>query len=282
MGSEMASDSRTSARRPNALIRTGLGADAIATALIENLHCLQGKLPRHATRNDWYMALAYAVRDRMMERYVAAVAELMRLLVDEHAIEEAWTITQKTCGYTNHTLLAEALERWPLALFAKLLPRHLEIIYEINRRFLDDLRLRYPNDDQLLRRLSLIDEAGDKYIRMSHLASVGSHAINGVAALHTELLKRTVLRDFHRVSPEKFFNVTNGVTPRRLIALSNPKLSASLPGTSVTDGWRIWKTRSGASSRSPMTSIFGGTGKPSRPITNGFWPVLSRSEPTLL
>ncbi len=511
MGSEIASDSRTRACTLNALIRTGLGADAIATALIENLHCLQGKLPRHATRNDWYMALAYTVRDRMMERYVAtvgsiaeantdakavaylsaefltgphlgnglinlgiwqaveealsrvgqdlstlleqeeepglgagglgrlaacymdslatlnvpaigygiryefgifdqairdgwqvevtdkwlrfgnpweivrseiafdvkfggriepyyeagryrvrwapekvikgiaydtpvpgyrvpttnllrlwkaeatesfdfqafnvgdyyravdekvisetiskvlypndepkagkqlrlaqqyffvscslqdiirlllmrdkplyelhsywavqlndthpsiAVAELMRLLVDEHAIEwdQAWTITQKTCGYTNHTLLAEALERWPLPLFAKLLPRHLEIIYEINRRFLDDLRLRYPYDDQLLRRLSLIDEAGDRYIRMAHLASVGSHAINGVAALHTELLKRTVLHDFHRVSPEKFFNVTNGVTPRRWIALSNPKLSALIT-RHIGDRW---------------------------------------------
>jgi starch phosphorylase len=511
MGSEIASDSRTRARTPNALIRTGPGADAIATALIENLHCLQGKLPRHATRNDWYMALAYTVRDRMMERYVAtvgsiaeantdakavaylsaefltgphlgnglinlgiwqaveealsrvgqdlstlleqeeepglgagglgrlaacymdslatlnvpaigygiryefgifdqairdgwqvevtdkwlrfgnpweivrseiafdvkfggriepyyeagryrvrwapekvikgiaydtpvpgyrvpttnllrlwkaeatesfdfqafnvgdyyravdekvisetiskvlypndepkagkqlrlaqqyffvscslqdiirlllmrdkplyelhsywavqlndthpsiAVAELMRLLVDEHAIEwdQAWTITQKTCGYTNHTLLAEALERWPLPLFAKLLPRHLEIIYEINRRFLDDLRLRYPYDDQLLRRLSLIDEAGDRYIRMAHLASVGSHAINGVAALHTELLKRTVLHDFHRVSPEKFFNVTNGVTPRRWISLSKPKLSALIT-RHIGDRW---------------------------------------------
>jgi starch phosphorylase len=167
-----------------------------------------------------------------------AVAELMRLLVDEHAMEwdEAWAVTQKTCGYTNHTLLAEALERWPLPMFAKLLPRHLEIIYEINRRFLEDLRLRYPNDDQLLRRLSLIDEAGDKYIRMAHLASVGSHAINGVAALHTELLKGTVLRDFHRVSPEKFLNVTNGVTPRRWIALSNPKLSALIT-RHIGDRW---------------------------------------------
>ncbi len=156
-----------------------------------------------------------------------AVAELMRLLVDEHGMEwdQAWAITQQTCGYTNHTLLAEALERWPLPLFARLLPRHLEIIYEINRRFLDHLRLRYPNDDQLLRRLSLIDEAGDKFVRMAHLASVGSHAINGVAALHTELLKQTVLGDFYRVAPEKFFNITNGVTPRRWIALSNPKLS---------------------------------------------------------
>jgi starch phosphorylase len=157
-----------------------------------------------------------------------AVAELMRLLVDEHAMDwdQAWAITQRTCGYTNHTLLSEALEKWPLALFGKILPRHLEIIYEINRRFLDDLRLRYPGDDQLLGRLSLIDEAGEKYVRMAHLASVGSHAINGVAALHTELLKQTVLRDFHAVAPEKFINVTNGVTPRRWIALSNPKLAA--------------------------------------------------------
>jgi glycogen phosphorylase len=167
-----------------------------------------------------------------------AVAELMRLLVDEHAMEwdQAWAITQQTCGYTNHTLLAEALERWPLPLFARLLPRHLEIIYEINRRFLDDLRLRYPSDDQLLRRLSLIDETGDRYVRMAHLASVGSHAINGVAALHTELLKRTVLSDFYRVAPEKFLNVTNGVTPRRWIALSNPKLSALIT-RHIGDRW---------------------------------------------
>jgi starch phosphorylase len=157
-----------------------------------------------------------------------AVAELMRLFLDEHGMEwdQAWDITQRTCAYTNHTLLAEALERWPLPLFGRLLPRHLEIIYEINRRFLGDLRLRYPNDDQLVPRLSLIDEAGEKYVRMAHLASVGSHAINGVAALHSELLKRTVLGDFHKVAPEKFLNVTNGVTPRRWIALSNPKLTA--------------------------------------------------------
>ena len=115
--------------------------------------------------------------------------------------DQAWAITQQACAYTNHTLLAEALEKWPVPLFGKLLPRHLEIIYEINRRFLDDLRRRHPEDEALLRRLSLIDETGDKYVRMAHLASVGSHAINGVAALHTELLKQTVLRDFYRVSP---------------------------------------------------------------------------------
>ena len=182
-------------------------------------------LMRDKTLNELHSYWAVQLNDTHPS---IAVAELMRLLVDEYAMdwEEAWAITEKTCGYTNHTLLAEALERWPLPLFAKLLPRHLEIIYEINRRFLDDLRLRYPKDDQLLRQLSLIDETGEKYIRMAHLASVGSHAINGVAALHTELLKRTVLRDFHRVWPQKFFNVTNGVTPRRWIALSNPKLSA--------------------------------------------------------
>jgi glycogen phosphorylase len=157
-----------------------------------------------------------------------AVAELMRILVDDYAMDwdEAWGITQRTCGYTNHTLLAEALEKWPVPLFETLLPRHLEIIFEINRRFLDDLRLRHPGDDQLLRRVSIIDETGERYVRMAHLASVGSHAINGVAALHTELLKQTVLGDFYRIAPEKFLNVTNGVTPRRWIVLSNPRLSA--------------------------------------------------------
>ena len=167
-----------------------------------------------------------------------AVAELMRLLVDEHRMEweQAWGITQRTCGYTNHTLLSEALEKWPLALFGKLLPRHLEIVYEINRRFLDEVRSRYPGDDQLLARLSLIDEAGEKYVRMAHLAGAGSHAINGVAALHTELLKQTVLSDFYAVSPEKFLNVTNGVTPRRWIVLSNPKLSALIT-RKIGDRW---------------------------------------------
>jgi glycogen phosphorylase len=140
--------------------------------------------------------------------------------------DEAWGITQRTCAYTNHTLLAEALERWSLPLFARLLPRHLEIIYEINRRFLDDVRRNHPEDEGLPARLSLIDETGSRFVRMAHLASVGSHAINGVAALHSELLERTVLRDFYRVAPEKFHNVTNGVTPRRWIVLSNPRLAA--------------------------------------------------------
>jgi starch phosphorylase len=156
-----------------------------------------------------------------------AVAELMRLLVDEHLVgwEEAWETTQKTFAYTNHTLLPEALEKWPLGLFGQLLPRHLEIIYEINRRFLDEVRLKYPLDDERAARLSLIDEAGPKYVRMAHLATLGSRAVNGVAELHSELLRQTVLRDFYELYPEKFFNVTNGVTLRRWVALSNPALT---------------------------------------------------------
>jgi starch phosphorylase len=167
-----------------------------------------------------------------------AIAELMRLLVDEHQMEwdEAWDVTQATCAYTNHTLLVEALEKWPIALFGALLPRHLEIIYEINRRFLADVRHRYPGDDALAARLSLIDETGGRSVRMAHLAAAGSHTINGVAALHTDLLKRTVLADFHRVAPNKFRNVTNGVTPRRWIVLSNPKLSALIT-RSIGDRW---------------------------------------------
>jgi len=169
-----------------------------------------------------------------------AVAELMRLLLDVHGLDwdKAWTITQETCAYTNHTLLSEALEKWPLPLFAQLLPRHLEIIFEINRRFLDEVRRRYPGDDGLIRRLSIIDESGGKSVRMAHLASVGSHAINGVAALHTELLKETVLFDFHAVFPHRIVNVTNGVTPRRWIALSNPELSA-LISDRIGDRW-LW------------------------------------------
>jgi glycogen phosphorylase len=167
-----------------------------------------------------------------------AVAELMRLLVDEHLMdwEEAWKITQQTMAYTNHTLLPEALEKWPLQLFSRTLPRHLEIIYEINRRFLDEVRLRYQGDEDRVARLSLIDESGEKYVRMAHLASVGSHRINGVAALHTDLLTRTVLKDMYDIFPERFVNVTNGVTPRRWVALSNPGLAGLLTKT-IGDRW---------------------------------------------
>ena len=167
-----------------------------------------------------------------------AVAELMRLLIDDRLLdwERAWDLTQRTLAYTNHTLLPEALETWGLPLFRSMLPRPLEIIYEINRRFLDEVRQRYPGDDARLKRLSLIDETGERKIRMANLATVGSHAVNGVAALHSELLKKTVLRDFAELWPERFHNVTNGVTPRRFVVLSNPGLSRLLDAT-LGDGW---------------------------------------------
>ncbi len=156
-----------------------------------------------------------------------AVAELMRILVDENQIEwdQAWAITRKTFAYTNHTLMPEALERWPLGMFASLLPRHMEIIYEINAGFLEEVRMRFIGDEDRVSRLSLIDEGGERYIRMAHLACAGSFAINGVARLHSELLKSDVLKDFYELWPEKFQNKTNGVTPRRWVALSNPRLS---------------------------------------------------------
>lgn len=167
-----------------------------------------------------------------------AVAELMRLLMDVHGLswEEAWGITTRTFAYTNHTLLPEALEKWPVALFGETLPRHLEIVYEINERFLAEVRRRAPGDDGLLSRLSLIDEAGERYVRMAHLATVGSHHVNGVAALHSRLLARDVMRDFAALWPEKFTNVTNGVTPRRFVALANPGLSRLVTGA-IGDGW---------------------------------------------
>jgi starch phosphorylase len=165
------------------------------------------------------------------------VAELMRLLVDEHGLDWdwAWNIAQNTFAFTNHTLLPEALEKWPLDLFASLLPRHLEIIYEINQRFLDQARIKFMGDGHL-ERLSLIDESGERYVRMANLACVGSHKINGVAELHTELLKQTVLKDFYELWPDKFCNVTNGVTPRRWMVLSNPRLS-DLITQKIGDNW---------------------------------------------
>ena len=156
-----------------------------------------------------------------------AVAELMRIFVDLKHIEweHAWEITTKSIAYTNHTLLPEALEKWDLRLFKSLLPRHLEIIYEINRRFLQTVRLRYPGDDSVLEKLSIIDEGGNKSIRMAHLATIGSHHVNGVAALHSELVKTQLMPEFNALWPHKFTNVTNGVTPRRWIASSNSSLA---------------------------------------------------------
>ncbi len=185
-----------------------------------------------------HLHLKYAVQ--LNDTHPAlAVAELMRLLVDEHEMpwDRAWEITRATFGYTNHTLLPEALERWPLPLFGRVLPRLLEIVYEINRRFLDEVHRRFPGDHARARRLSLIDEDGERSVRMAHLACVGSHAVNGVAALHSQLLRETVLRDFHQLWPERFSNKTNGVSPRRFLAIANPRLADLLTRHLRSDAW---------------------------------------------
>ncbi len=167
-----------------------------------------------------------------------AVAELMRLLVDERAMDwdPAWSLVRRIFGYTNHTLLPEALETWPVDLFASVLPRHLEIIYEINHRFLGEVRARWPGDDARVARMSLIDESQGRRVRMAHLATVASHTVNGVAELHSRLLRESVLRDFYELDPGRFTNVTNGVTPRRFLALANPGL-ASLVSDTIGAGW---------------------------------------------
>jgi len=171
-----------------------------------------------------------------------AIPELMRILVDDHAIawEKAWEVTQASFGYTNHTLLSEALETWPVELFQRLLPRHLTIIYEINRRFLRQVMNRFPNDEARLARMSIVDDGNgtleSKRIRMAYLAVVGSHSVNGVAGLHTELLKANLLHDFHETWPERFYNVTNGVTPRRWLLTANPLLADAITAR-IGDGW---------------------------------------------
>jgi starch phosphorylase len=185
--------------------------------------------------------------DRLNESYAVqlndthpsiGVAELMRLLIDDECMDwdRAWDVTRKTFGYTNHTLLPEALERWPLPLFESVLPRHLEIIYEINRRFLDEVRVWDSSDPGRASRMSIIEESQPKQVRMAHLATVGSHMVNGVAEMHSELLKTTVLRDFAEMWPERFTNVTNGVTPRRWLLMSNPALAA-LINSRIGEDW---------------------------------------------
>jgi len=167
-----------------------------------------------------------------------AISELMRILIDVEELgwEEAWDITVKTFGYTNHTVMPEALERWPVDLIGRVLPRHLQIIFEINHRFLEEVRRRFPGDDARCRRMSIIEEEGGKRVRMANLAIVGSHAVNGVAALHSEILKRELFRDFYEMWPEKFSNKTNGITQRRWLKKSNPGLS-DLITQSIGDKW---------------------------------------------
>jgi starch phosphorylase len=200
---------------------------------------LQDLLRVHQARGGWPENFHEKNAVQLNDTHpTVAVAELMRLLVDEHALgwETAWQVTNQAIAYTNHTLLPEALEKWPVEIFGRLLPRHLEIVYEINHRFLDEVRAKFPGDDERLARMSLIDEDGPRFVRMANLATVGSYKVNGVAQLHSDLLKKTVLADFAALWPSKFCNVTNGVNPRRFVALSNPALT-KLITESIGDGW---------------------------------------------
>jgi starch phosphorylase len=192
-------------------------------------------LRTHESLDDFHEKVAIQLNDTHPS---VAVAELMRLLIDEHSMnwDKAWQITQKTFAYTNHTLMPEALEKWPVSMFEKLLPRHTQIIYELNHRFLENVRTWYPHNEELVMGVSLIEEREEKKVRMANLACLGSHAINGVAALHTDLLKQDTLRHFAFLWPEKFINKTNGVTPRRWILLSNPNLAKLITKT-IGDGW---------------------------------------------
>jgi starch phosphorylase len=188
--------------------------------------------------NDW-SALADKVGIQLNDTHpTLAVPELMRLLLDEAKLSwtDAWNLTRRTLAYTNHTLLPEALEKWPVRWIQDFLPRHLEIIYEINRRFLDDVRIKFPGDEGRVSRLSFIEEGAVRQVRMANLAIVGSHSTNGVAALHSELLKQRVVPDFAAMFPERFNNKTNGVTPRRWLLLANPSLAATIT-EAIGDGW---------------------------------------------
>ncbi|WP_019593555.1 glycogen/starch/alpha-glucan phosphorylase [Thioalkalivibrio sp. ALM2T] len=201
---------------------------------------LQDILDRHLALGYDLDALPDKVAIQLNDTHPAiAVAELMRLLMDAHELswERAWELTRKTFAYTNHTLMPEALETWPVELMERVLPRHMGIIYQINHGFLEEVRHRYPGDTERLARLSIIDEGNGRRVRMAHLAVVGSHRVNGVAALHTQLLQETLFEDFYNLWPERFVNVTNGVTPRLWMIQSNPALT-DLLGQRIGNDWQ--------------------------------------------
>ena len=202
--------------------------------------CSLADLVRRFRRHnsDW-SALPAKVAIQLNDTHPSlAVPELMRLLLDEAQLgwDQAWDLTRQTLAYTNHTLLPEALEKWPLPWFALLLPRHLEIILEINRRLVEEVRTRFPGDDGRVERVSLIEEGAERKIRMANLAIVGSHSTNGVAAIHSDLLRTVTVKDLAEMFPERFSNKTNGVTPRRWLLLANPPLARSITGA-IGDGW---------------------------------------------
>ncbi len=201
---------------------------------------LRDIIRRFRFRNSDWEALPGKVAIQLNDTHpVLAIPELMRLLVDEHGVgwEQAWSITRRTFAYTCHTLLPEALETWPVPVFGRLLPRHLEIIYALNQSFLDDVRARYPGDGERIARMSLIQEVPERRVRMANLAALGSFAVNGVAALQSRLLTQVTLRDFAELWPEKFLNVTNGVSPRRFLLLANPRLSALITARLGSEQW---------------------------------------------
>ena len=189
---------------------------------------LQDVLHRHEIQEKPIDTLPDKVAIQLNDTHPSiAIPELMRVLLDLNHMEwqQAWDITVRIFSYTNHTLMPEALETWPVDMFEKILPRHMQIIYEINQHFLNEVRHRYPGDTDILGRMSIIDEGSGRRIRMAHLAIVGSHKVNGVAQIHTELMKQTIFADFHRFYPDKFVNMTNGITPRRWLNQANPALA---------------------------------------------------------
>lgn len=201
-----------------------------------SLHDILHRYNKYQTNFD---ALPDKVAIQLNDTHPAiAIPELMRILVDLRRLdwEKAWDITVRTFAYTNHTLMPEALETWAVTLFENVLPRHMQIIYEINRRFLKDVMHRYPGDTAILRRMSIIDEEGGRRVRMAHLAIVGSHKVNGVAQIHTELMKQTIFADFDRFFPGKIINITNGITPRRWLNQANRRL-AELITSRIGVGW---------------------------------------------
>ncbi len=200
---------------------------------------LQDILYRYRKMHDGFDALPDKVAIQLNDTHPSiAIPELMRLLVDVHELDwdRAWNLVTRVFSYTNHTLMPEALETWPVGLLEAVLPRHLEIVYEINRRFLADVRHRHPGDEARVQRMSLLDEGHGRRVRMAHLAIVGSHRVNGVSAIHTRLMRETIFADFHGFTPDKIVNVTNGVTPRRWLNQANPRLTALITGH-LGDGW---------------------------------------------
>jgi starch phosphorylase len=200
---------------------------------------LQDIIRRHKNTHDTFDAFPDKVAIQLNDTHPAiAIPELMRLLVDREGLgwDTAWEITVKTFGYTNHTVLPEALEKWPVSLVEHVLPRHLQIIYEINRRFLTEVEKLYPGDSDMLRKVSIIEEGENKKVMMANLAIIGSHSVNGVAALHTEILKTNVFKEYFHCWPRKFNNKTNGITQRRWLKLCNPGL-ASLITANIGEGW---------------------------------------------